>query len=64
MHPIISEMHARMVMEERHREAACRRRARLVRSPSWRVRLGDLLVRMGRSLQRPRRLDPSVVAGE
>lgn len=28
MHPIVSEMHARAVMQERHREAAAWRRAR------------------------------------
>lgn len=57
MHPIISEQHARMVMEERHREAALRRRARHVRRPSLRVRAGGLLIAAGQLLQRASRSD-------
>ena len=54
MHPIQSEMFAKVLVEDRHREAARLRSIRSIRRPgmaSWRSRVGALLVRAGFALQ-------------
>ncbi len=57
MHPEHSAMTSRLIMEERHREAAAWRRTTAARQPAplaWRSRVGALLVRVGTRLAEPR----------
>jgi len=54
MHPIQTEMLARLIIEDRQREAARLRSVRPIRRrtvPSWRSRVGGMLVRTGLALQ-------------
>lgn len=52
VHPIASDMQARLITEERHRTAGLRRRASCARPSSWQVRVGSRLIRAGQLLQR------------
>jgi hypothetical protein len=58
MHPIQTEMLARLIIEDRQREAARLRAGRAIHRrvvPTWRSRIGGLLVRTGLALQRASR---------
>ncbi len=67
MHPIQSEMLAKVVLEDRHREAARLRSIRSIRRPAvptWRSRVGVLLVRTGVALQGASRARRDMARGQ
>lgn len=67
MHPIQTEMLAKVVLEDRHREAARLRSTRSIRRravPRWRSRVGDLLVRAGLALQGASRARRGMARGQ
>lgn len=64
MHPIQTEMLARLAIEDRQRDAARLRAIRPIRPravPTWRSRIGALLVRTGLALQGGARARHAVV---
>lgn len=70
MHPIQSEMFAKVLLEDRHRQAVRLRSIRSIRSirrtavPTWRSRFGGRLVRTGLALQGASRARRGIARGQ